>query len=86
MGLMQALELVKDRRSREPAAEETLRVMEAARDEGLLVGKGGMSGNCLRLTPPMNIGRGDVDEMMRMLDRAFELVEKETAVRRGASE
>jgi 4-aminobutyrate aminotransferase-like enzyme len=45
-----------------------------------------MFGNCLRLTPPMNIGRGDVDEMVRMLGRAFEAVEKETAIQRSASE
>jgi 4-aminobutyrate aminotransferase-like enzyme len=86
MGLMQALELVKDRKTKTPAGEETVRVMEAARDQGLLIGKGGMFGNCLRLTPPMNIARADVDEMVRMLDHALQAVEKETMIQRGTSE
>jgi len=39
MGLMQALELVKDRKTKEPAPEATAQVMERARDNGLLIGK-----------------------------------------------
>jgi 4-aminobutyrate aminotransferase-like enzyme len=71
MGLMQALELVKDRQTKEPAPQETAQVMEAARNNGLLVGKGGLFGNVLRLSPPMNISKADVDEAIRMLDKAF---------------
>jgi 4-aminobutyrate aminotransferase len=72
MGLMQALELVRDRRGKEPAPQATLAVMEAARREGVLIGKGGMQGNCLRITPPMNISRTDVDLFVERLDRAFD--------------
>jgi len=71
MGLMQALELVGDRKTKEPATEQTKRVMDAARREGLLVGKGGLWGNVIRISPPMNIGRSDVDAFAEMLDRAF---------------
>lgn len=71
MGLMQALELVKDRQTKEPAPEETVQVMEAARNNGLLVGKGGLFGNVIRLSPPMNISNADVDEGIRMLDKTF---------------
>ena len=42
MGLMQALELVSDRRTKEPAPEETAELMERTRTNGLLVGKGGL--------------------------------------------
>ncbi len=38
--------------------------MEAARENGLLVGKGGLYGNVIRVSPPMNIGRTDVDEFI----------------------
>jgi 4-aminobutyrate aminotransferase len=71
MGLMQALELVKDRKTKEPAPEGTAQVMERARDNGLLIGKGGLFGNVLRLSPMLNISKADVDEGVRLLDKAF---------------
>ena len=71
MGMMQALELVKDRQTKEPAASETTQVMERARANGLLVGKGGLYGNTIRMAPPMNITKADVDEGIRMLDKSF---------------
>src|SRR5215469_5100246 len=71
MGLLQALELVQDRRSKEPAVAETAMVLEAARENRLLVGKGGMYGNCIRISPPMNIGRADVDQFVELLDRSL---------------
>jgi len=71
MGLLQAIELVRDRRTKEPAAEETAALMEAARENRLLIGKGGLYGNVIRISPPMNVGRADVDEFARRLDAAF---------------
>ncbi len=71
MGLMQALELVKDRATKEPAPEATLQVMECARDNGLLIGKGGLFGNVIRMAPMLNISKADVDEGVRLLDKAF---------------
>ncbi len=75
MGLLQAMELVRDRATKEPAPEETAALMEAARDQRLLVGKGGLHGNVIRLSPPMNIGRADVEEFARLLDAALDRVE-----------
>ena len=71
MGLMQGLELVKDRQTKEPAAEATAKVMERARENGLLIGKGGLYGNVLRLSPMLNISRPDVDEAIKLLDKSF---------------
>lgn len=71
MGLIQAMELVRDRRTKEPAAQETLAMLEAMREEGVLCGKGGLYGNVLRVTPPMNISKADVDLFAERLDRAF---------------
>jgi 4-aminobutyrate aminotransferase-like enzyme len=42
--------------------------MEATRENRLLVGKGGIYGNVIRLSPPMNISRSDVDQFTRLLD------------------
>ena len=71
LGLMQAIELVKDRKSKEPAAKETNQLLEAAREEGLLIGKGGLWGNVIRMSPPLNIAKNDVDEAIGKLDRAL---------------
>src|SRR3954451_20366244 len=71
MGLMQAIELVEDRESKKPATAQTAMLLEAARENRVLMGKGGMFGNVIRLTPPMNIGRGDVDQFIEQLDKSL---------------
>jgi len=71
MGLMQALELVKDRQTKEPASAESTQLMERCRANGLLIGKGGLYGNVIRMAPPMNISKADVDESIRLLDKSF---------------
>jgi 4-aminobutyrate aminotransferase-like enzyme len=71
MGLMQALELVEDRATKKPAVAQTAAVMEAARENRILIGKGGMFGNVIRITPPMNIGRSDVDQFIDALDASL---------------
>jgi 4-aminobutyrate aminotransferase len=71
MGLLQAIELVEDRRSKAPAAAQTLKLMEAARENRIIIGRGGLYGNVIRLSPPMNIGRADVDEFISRLDASL---------------
>jgi 4-aminobutyrate aminotransferase-like enzyme len=71
MGLLQAIELVEDPLSKTPAVAETLAVMEAARENGILLGKGGLHGNILRFSPPLNISKSDVDEFTRLLDASL---------------
>jgi 4-aminobutyrate aminotransferase-like enzyme len=83
MGLMQAIELVKDRETKEPAPEATNQFMEECRREGLLIGKGGMVGNVIRLSPPLNISKADVDVALRTMDKALSQVGKQ-AVAVGA--
>lgn len=76
MGLMLGLELVRDRNTKEPAKEETLEVMEIAKDNGVLFGKGGLDGNVLRIKPPMCITADDVDFALEVLDLAIGRVQK----------
>ena len=71
MGLMQGIELVKDRQTKAPAAEATNLVMERARVNGLLVGKGGLYGNVIRMSPPLNISKADVDQALVALDTSL---------------
>ena len=71
MGLLQAMEFVKDRVSKEPDAAMTNKFMEECRNRGLLVGKGGLSGNVVRTSPPLNISKSDVDEAIKIMDQAL---------------
>ena len=74
MGLMQALELVQDPVAKTPATQETIRLMEAARENRILIGRGGLNGNVVRISPPLNISRTDVDEFVRLLDASLNQV------------
>jgi 4-aminobutyrate aminotransferase len=71
MGLLQAIELVEDRKTKAPAVAQTGMLMEAARENRILIGKGGMYGNVIRLSPPMNITRSDVDQFIGLLDKSL---------------
>jgi 4-aminobutyrate aminotransferase len=71
MGLMQGVELVQDRKTRAPATAETAQLMETTRENRIMVGKGGLYGNVLRISPPLNIAKTDVDEFAKLLDRSF---------------
>lgn len=71
MGLLQAMELVKDRGTKEPAPEATNQFMEECRKRGLLVGKGGLYGNVIRTSPPLNISKSDVDQAIKIMDESL---------------
>jgi alanine-glyoxylate transaminase / (R)-3-amino-2-methylpropionate-pyruvate transaminase len=70
-GLMLGIELVKDRVTKAPAKEECAQVHETARDLGLLLGKGGLFANTLRIKPPLCLSRQDADFLIDVLDTAF---------------
>ncbi len=75
-GLMLGVELVRDRGTKQPAKEEALEIMELAREMGVLLGKGGLDGNTLRIKPPMCISAADVDFALEVLDVALTKVER----------
>ncbi|NNL47826.1 MAG: aminotransferase class III-fold pyridoxal phosphate-dependent enzyme, partial [Acidimicrobiia bacterium] len=70
-GLMIGVELVKPG-TRDPAPEVTARVMENAKANGLLVGKGGLFGNVLRVAPPLSLTEEEADEGFEKLARAID--------------
>jgi alanine-glyoxylate transaminase/(R)-3-amino-2-methylpropionate-pyruvate transaminase len=70
-GLLLGMELVKDRASKEPAKAECAQVVETCRDLGLLVGKGGLWGQTIRLSPPMIVTQADAEFLLDVLDAAF---------------
>ncbi len=71
MGLMLAIELVEDRKTKEPAPAKTNALMEASKRHGLLLGKGGLYGNTIRFAPPMLISEDEIAEGNRRLEAAL---------------
>ena len=76
MGLMQALEIVHDKHTKEPAPQTAKALLEEAREEGLLIGIGGLHGHVLRIGPSLLISEAEVAEGLDRLSRACERVEQ----------
>lgn len=70
-GLMLAMEMVKDRGTKEPDADVTAAVFENTRAAGLILSKSGPHRSCLRMVPPMCLSLEDVDAVAEGLDAAF---------------
>ena len=75
MGLMLGFELVKDLDTKEPAPAETMQLLEACREMGLLMGKGGYFGNVVRFKPPMCVSEDDADFALAVIDEALSHIE-----------
>lgn len=71
MGLMQALELVEDRATKEPSKAKANQFLEAAKRHGLLIGKGGLYGNVIRIAPSMLVTEGEIDDGAARMRRAL---------------
>ena len=70
-GLMLGIELVKDRVTKEPAKAECAQILEACKEMGLLLGKGGLQGQTIRFSPPMCVTKADADFLLEVLDQAL---------------
>lgn len=73
-GLMIGVELVTDREAKTPATAECASVWNRAKNFGLLLGKGGLFGNVLRIKPPMCITRDDADFIVGVLDETLQQI------------
>ena len=73
-GLMLGMELVREKK--EPAVNEIMRLFENTKKRGLLIGKGGLYGNVVRISPPMTVDEAHIDEAVMILNQAFEEIQK----------
>ncbi len=74
LGMMQAIELVKDRKTREPNPQATIKVFEETKKRGVLIGKGGVYGNVIRTGLMLNAGKSQVDELVEAMDAGLAAV------------
>jgi 4-aminobutyrate aminotransferase-like enzyme len=72
MGLIQGMEIVKTKK--EPAPDIVTEIFENTKEQGLLIGKGGLYGNVIRITPTLTTEKGDIDQAIQVMDRAFERI------------
>ena len=73
-GLMFAVDLV-DPKTSKPSPPLAARALEAARERGLLIGKGGLYGSTLRMAPPLTISEADAREGLGLLVDALRAVD-----------
>ena len=82
-GLFIGLEFVRDRKTKEPAAEESKLMLDHCVAEGLLFERGGHLYNRFQLIPPLTIEREQIDRAVEILDRAMAEAEKATGIERA---
>ncbi len=71
-GLMIGIELVKDPKTKEPAAKETAEIMDLSKERGLLLGKGGLKGNVIRIAPSLSIRREESEELLKIMKSSLQ--------------
>ncbi len=73
MGLIQGMEIV--RAKKEPAPDIVADIFESTKEKGLLIGKGGLYGNVIRITPPLTIEKNEIDHAIEIMDECFRKVQ-----------
>ncbi len=76
-GLMVGVELVVDETSqdRTPNTKAVDQLLEETKKRGLLIGRGGLYGNCVRITPSLNISKDEIDEALNILNESFDSID-----------
>ena len=72
--------MVADRKTKEPTPQAVNQLFEEARQRGLLIGKGGLYGNVLRIAPALTVTEEQIDEALIILDAAFAAVHETLGV------
>ena len=85
LGPMQLVEFVRDRKTKEPAPEETLAIIKRAVASGLILIRAGLYSNCIRLMPALNVEDAVLDEGLDVLESAIaaQIEQAKEAVAKG---
>ena len=73
-GLMVGAELADENKT--PLTQETAKIVEMTKNDGVIIGKGGLYGNVLRIKPPLMITKDNVDTTLKSLRKALEITVK----------
>ena len=76
LGLMLGIDLVKDRKTKEPATERAGRVVERCRELGVLMGTDGPYDNVIKMRPALIFTKANADHLMQVLAQAFDDTEE----------
>ncbi|MEA2087644.1 MAG: aminotransferase class III-fold pyridoxal phosphate-dependent enzyme, partial [Candidatus Caldatribacteriota bacterium] len=71
IGAMRAIELVKDQNTKEPAPQETARIVEECLKNGVFIATAGINKNILRMLVSLEITDEQLDEALDVLERAI---------------
>jgi 4-aminobutyrate aminotransferase len=69
MGLLQACEFIKDNKVPDP--ELVGKLFEEMKKEHVLIGKGGLYGNVVRISPPLTVSKSEVDDFIKAMDSSL---------------
>jgi len=70
-GLIFAVELVLDQKSKKPATEDTRRIVNLMKEQGVLISRIGIGENILKMRPPICFSRNNADVLLSNLELAF---------------
>ncbi|MBX3074764.1 aspartate aminotransferase family protein [Candidatus Obscuribacterales bacterium] len=73
-GLMLGMEIADKKKN--PLSAETAKIVEMAKDDGVVIGKGGVFGNVIRIKPAMNITKDNADQLLKVMKKALEATAK----------
>ena len=76
-GLMIGVEIVKNKKTKEPISDQCKMIRKLCADYGLIVGLGGFWANVIRIQPPLTIREEHVDKAMEVFEKAVKEVEKQ---------
>jgi 4-aminobutyrate aminotransferase-like enzyme len=68
------MELVKDRKTKEPAKDAAAKLLQEVWKRKVLIGLGGLDGNVVRIEPPLVLTRGHIDKAIVVFDEALKTI------------
>ncbi len=72
-GLMIGIELVKDSQTKVPASDKAKKMVEYLKNEGVIIGLGGIYGNVLRLQPPLCITEDQATTVLEKIEQGLNI-------------